>query len=134
MNWWKLHEELNFKWLLEDKNKKPNKYAKKVLKSLKNDFTNEFGIDRRYEEYLDKLIKLTLLNIEIAKTKDRSKKIFADMLEIDIDELLSESEKQTVKDKGLGIVSKHLGTNIQIKEISVYEFYNHIRNIEQYSK
>lgn len=131
-NWWKIHEENDFKYLLKNPNKKVNKYAEKVFKSIKSEFINEFGIDRKYEQYIDKVIELTLLNIKIVKGKDKSKKIFADMLELEIKDLLTQEEKIVSKDKGFSAVSKYLGTSIKIKEITIYEFYSHIEAIKRH--
>jgi hypothetical protein len=130
-NWWKLKETKDFKHLLIDSNKKVNRYAVRTFKAIDNEFINVFGIDRRFELYLDKLIKLTLINSEIARTKDRSKKIFADILEFEIEEILTDEEKNAFNDKGFSTVSKYLGSSVKIKEITVYEFYSHIEAIKR---
>jgi hypothetical protein len=131
LNWWELHKPNNYEWLLIDRSKELNKYHKEVFKDIRTQFTNEFGIDKKFEKYLDKITELTLINIDIAITGDRSQTIFASMIEVEIEDLLSESEKKAVKDNGLSVVSKYLGSNVKVKDISVYEFYNHVRSIEQ---
>jgi transcriptional regulator CtsR len=130
-NWWKIHEENDFKWLLSNPNKKVNRYADKIFKSIKSQFVDEFGIDKRYAKYLDALVKKTLLEIKMVKTKDKSSKIFIDLLETEIIDFLTEDEKKSVSDKGFSIVSKYVGGSIKIKEITVWEFYHHIKAIER---
>lgn len=134
LNWWKLHETNDFKWLLKNEKKKVNRYAQKVFNRIREEFINEFGIDKKYEEYLNKIVKLTLLKIDICLNKNKSKKIFADLLELELEDMLSESEKKIFNDNGFSAVSKYLGTSIKIKEISVYEFYSHIKAIERHAK
>lgn len=134
LNWWKLHETNDFKWLLKDKNKKVNKYAENKFKAVRSEFIALFGIDKKYEDYLNKLIKLTLLEIDICLNKDKSKKIFADLLELELKDMLNEEEKDAFNDNGFSAVSKFVGGNIKISEISVYEFYSHIKAIERHIK
>lgn len=134
LNWWKLHETKDFIWLLCDKNKKVNKGANKIFKSIKNQFIDEFGIDKKYETYLDMIVKKTLLEIDMVKSKDKSKKIFIDILELEIEDLLTDEEKVVINDKGFSLVSKYIGGSIKIKEVTVWEFYHHIKAIERQVK
>lgn len=131
LNWWKIHETGEYKWLLKNPNKKVNKYAPKVFKSIKSEFINEFGIDKRYSDYLDKIVEKTLLDISISKTKDKSSKIFSDILELEIEDFLTIDEKKVFNDRGFSLVSKHIGSSIKIKEVTVWEFYHHIKAIER---
>lgn len=130
-NWWKLKETKDFKYLLSDSNKKVNRYAVRTFKAIDSEFINVFGVDKRFELYLDKVVKLTLIKSEIARTKDKSKKIFADVLELEIEDMLTKQEVDSFNDKGFSAVSKYLGSSINTKEVTVYDFYSHIEAIKR---
>jgi hypothetical protein len=132
-NWWKLHEENDFKYLLRDSNKKVNKYSINIFKSIKDEFVNEFGIDRRYEQYLDKVWKLEMYNIKMALTGDKSDKIFADILEFEIEDLLNEQETK-VHNHGVMHIEKYMGFRLDIKTTTVNEFYGYVKEIEKQVK
>jgi hypothetical protein len=132
-NWWKLHEENDFKYLLRDSNKKVNRYAINIFKSIKDEFVNEFGIDRRYEQYLDKVWKLEMYNIKMALTGDKSDKIFADNLEFEIEDLLNEQETK-VHNHGVMHIEKYMGFRLDIKTTTVNEFYGYVKEIEKQVK
>ena len=132
-NWWKLHEENDFKYLLKDSKNKTNNRAEKVVKSIKDEFINTFGVDKKYEEYLNLVWKLEVKKIEIAITGDRSKKIFADMLEIDIEDLLNEKEVE-VHNHGLMHIEKYMGFRLDVKTTTVFEFYSYVKDIEKQLK
>jgi hypothetical protein len=133
LNWWKIHEENDFKWLLSNEKKKVNRYAQNVFKRVKSEFINEFGIDRKFEQYLDKVWKLELLNIDMALTGDRSKKIFADILELEINDLLNEEEIK-VHNHGVIHIEKYMGFKLDVKKTTVYEFYSYVKEIEKQIK
>lgn len=132
-NWWKLHEENDFKYLLKDSNKKVNRYAINIFKSIKDEFVNTFGIDRRYEQYLDKVWKLEMYNIKMALTGDKSDKIFADNLEFEIEDLLNEQETK-VHNHGVMHIEKYMGFRLDIKTTTVNEFYGYVKEIEKQVK
>lgn len=133
LNWWKLHEESDFTWLLKNKNKKVNKYAQKVFKSIKSEFINTFGIDSKYEQYLNKIWKLEAINIDIALSGDRSKKLFANKLELEIEDLLSEQEIK-VHNHGIMHVEKFMGFKLDKKTTTVSDFYGYVKEIEKQIK
>jgi hypothetical protein len=133
LNWWKLHEENDFKWLLKDSNKKITKHSIKIFKSIKSEFVEEFGIDRKYEEYLKKVWKLELIKIDIALSGDKSKKIFADILELEIEDLLNEQETK-VHNHGVMHIEKFMGFKLNVKSTTVNEFYSYVKEIEKQLK
>jgi len=77
--------------------------------------------------------KLELKNIEIAITGDRSKKIFADILEIQIEDLLNEKEVE-VHNHGLMHIEKFMGFRLDVKTTTVFEFYSYVKDIEKQLK
>lgn len=131
LNWWKLHETSDFKWLLKDDNKKVNRYAEKVAKRVRNEFINVFGLDERYKQYLKKVCKLELYYIDMAITGDRSKKIFADVLELELKDLLTEEEKNVVYNHGVMHIERFMGFKLDVKTTTVYEFYSYVKEIEK---
>lgn len=133
LNWWKLHEENDFKWLLKNSNKKVNRYALNIFKSVKSEFIDTFGIDKKYEDYLNKVWKLEIKKIDIALTGDKSQKIFADILELEIEDLLNTQEIE-VHNHGVMHVEKYMGFKLNTKETTVNEFYSYIKEIEKQLK
>ena len=132
LNWWKIHETDDLKWLVKN-GKKANIFANKRFKSIKNEFINTFGIDRKYESYLDKVWKLELLNIDIALTGDRSKEMFANIIKVEIEDLLNEEEIK-VHNNGVMHVEKFMGFKLDTKTTTVYEFYSYVKEIEKQLK
>lgn len=132
LNWWKLHETEDLKWLVKN-GKKTNLFAVKRFKKIKSDFIDEFGIDKRFSKYLDKIWELELIKIDIAITGDRSQTIFANMLEVEIEDLLNEKEIK-VHNHGVMHVEKFVGFKLNTKETTVYEFYSYIKEIEKQLK
>jgi hypothetical protein len=133
LNWWKLHEEDNLNWLLKNPNKKVNIYAAGILKEIKAEFVDVFGIDDRYEKYIDKIRELALVNIELSLGGAKSLKNKANMLEIDLEDLLSKEEKKVYNHGVMGI-EKYLGFPINEEKITVYTFYSYIKEIEKQVK
>jgi hypothetical protein len=133
LNWWKLHEENDFKWLLKEPNKKVNRYARKIFKAVKSEFINTFGVDRKYEQYLNKVWELELIKINIALSGDRSKEIFADILQVEIEDLLNEKELD-IHNNGVVQIEKYMGFKLNTKETTTYEFYSYVKEIEKQLK
>lgn len=133
LNWWKLHEEDNLNWLLKNPNKKVNIYAAGILKKVKGEFIDVFGIDEKYKTYLDKIRELELIEINIALGGAKSLKNKANMLEIDLEDLLNKEEIQ-VHNHGVMHIEKYMGFKLDIKSTTVYEFYSYVKEIEKQIK
>jgi hypothetical protein len=127
-----MHEEDDFSWLLKE-GKKVNKYALRCFKKVKAEFIETFGIDKRYEKYLDKVYKLELLRIDMALTGDKSKKIFADILELELEDLLNTDEIK-VHNHGIVHVEKYVGFKLNPRITSTYDFYGYVQELEKQVK
>lgn len=128
-NWWKVHDTKDLEWITRG-NKRPKRFAKKRLKKLDNEFIDTFGVNKKYENYLDKLCKLEEIKIDIVLSGDKSKQIFADILELEIGDILKESEGKSHNHGVMG-VEKYIGFKLNTRKISTYEFYSYVKEIEK---
>lgn len=132
LNWWKLHEENDFKWLIRNE-KKPNIFAKVRFKKIKHDFINTFGVDDRYANYLDKLCEIEMLKIDIALNGDRTKEMFVKIAEFELEDMLNEKEAE-VYNHGIIHIEKYMGFKLDTNTTTVYEFYSYVKEIEKQLK
>lgn len=127
-NWWQLHEGNNWNFLHKKGRKVNPLLAIKCFKKCQKEFYDEFGLDEKFKEYLKKSIELELLNIQVAKG-DKSQQIFANIVKIELEEMTLEMQKK-VYNHGVMHVEKYMGFRLDTKQISTYEFYAYVKQIE----
>jgi len=146
--WFKLRSEEDLRYLFQNKkyhNKPLNEndaiYLKSLYFDLITEFFKEFGQQKKYKNELELMLKITKLNIKFLETGDRfllnQIEIFNDRLEKmrldNIDKSLNLKKEDIEKEnkKQIAIVSKALHTIIDVKRISVVQFYTILTNNEQ---
>jgi len=127
-NWIELHEKEDYSYLLKDKGKAKEKHAIKVMAILKDEFLNEFGVDSNYKDMLKKKIELQLLKIKMAVTGDKSHKIFADIIEVELENISKIKEGVSIKGNTIAI-EKYMGFALRIREMSVFDYYSYVKEI-----
>ena len=127
-NWWKIHEEGEFKYLL--KKGKLDEGAKRAFDKLQSQFIEVFGIDENYAEYLRKKIEIELLKIKVAKTGDRSYEFMIDIIEAEMKGLNKEDKQGTFR-QGAIAIEKYMGFKMDLKKISTFEYYSYVQAIQK---
>ena len=123
VNWIKLHEENNLKYL--SKKLKENDYNVIVYENINDQIIDTFGASK---EFLTKLkIKI---DIEIMKAENKPLMF----IEIKEDELKNIEEKKTDNLSFYDLIfqiEKQMNFKIDINKISVFEFYNYCKNLSK---
>ena len=123
VNWIKLHEENNLKYL--SKKLKENDYNVFAYENINDQIIDTFGASK---EFLTKLkIKI---DIEIMKAENKPLMF----IEIKEDELKNIEEKKTDNLSFYDLIfqiEKQMNFKIDINKISVFEFYNYCKNLSK---
>ena len=123
VNWIKLHEENNLKYL--SKKLKENDYNVIVYEKLNDQIIDTFGASK------DFLTKLKIkIDIEIMKAENKPLMF----IEIKEDELKNIEEKKTDNLSFYDLIfqiEKQMNFKIDINKISVFEFYNYCKNLSK---
>ena len=123
VNWIKLHEENNLKFL--SKKLKENDYNVIVYENINDQIIDTFGASK------DFLTKLKIkIDIEIMKAENKPLMF----IEIKEDELKNIEEKKTDNSSFYDLIfqiEKQMNFKIDINKISVFEFYNYCKNLSK---
>lgn len=123
VNWIKLHEENNLKYL--SKKLKENDYNVIIYEKLNDQIIDTFGASK------DFLTKLKIkIDIEIMKAENKPLMF----IEIKEDELKNIEEKKTDNLSFYDLIfqiEKQMNFKIDINKISVFEFYNYCKNLSK---
>jgi hypothetical protein len=123
VNWIKLHEENNLKYL--SKKLKENDYNVIVYEKLNDEIIDIFGASK------DFLTKLKIkIDIEIMKAENKPLMF----IEIKEEELKNIEEKKTDNLSFYDLIfqiEKQMNFKIDINKISVFEFYNYCKNLSK---
>jgi len=123
VNWIKLHEENNLKFL--SKKLKENDYNVIVYENINDQIIDTFGASK------DFLTKLKIkVDIEIMKAENKPLMF----IEIKEDELKNIEEKKTDNSSFYDLIfqiEKQMNFKIDINKISVFEFYNYCKNLSK---
>ena len=123
VNWIKLHEENNLKFL--SKKLKENDYNVIVYENINDQIIDTFGASK------DFLTKLKIkIDIEIMKAENKPLMF----IEIKEEELKNIEEKKTDNLSFYDLIfqiEKQMNFKININKISVFEFYNYCKNLSK---
>jgi len=123
VNWIKLHEENNLKFL--SKKLKENDYNVIAYEKLNDEIIDTFGASK------DFLTKLKIkIDIEIMKAENKPLMF----IEIKEEELKNIEEKKTDNLSFYDLIfqiEKQMNFKININKISVFEFYNYCKNLSK---
>jgi hypothetical protein len=129
-NWFKVHEEGNFNYLYKlDNYKIIPKYATsdtiEKWHNLYQQYIDDIGVNDNYIDYLRLVKRLVIAKCDYAITKDRFLLNEIRMLETDIEETKTDGKPVTFGET-TAVLSKYLGFRLDVKQISVLEYYNYI--------
>ena len=125
-NWLEFQDSFDLSYL--HKKGKTKRAGLRAFKRLQREFIEEFGYNAKMMAVFMKKIKLQIILNEVAITGDRSKLIFADVLE---SEIKSEDQVDTKGYYSIVVaVEKAMGFKIDIKKTTVFEFYNYIKYLK----
>lgn len=125
-NWINIYEKNDLSYI--SRTGKLCKRAPKVYDKLSDELVDTFGVSEDYMKILRLKIKVEMLWGTIIETKDRSKKVFIDMYEIEIEELKAKNKKSDLFDMIIAI-EENVGVKMNYKTLTVYEFHKYAKRL-----
>jgi len=137
-NWMQVHETKKLKYLVITKNYKSLELENDPRlmdrwKELYDQYIGEFGIHDKYQDYLRQKIKIAKLQVQHIVKDDRTKEPLIANAENTLEQMLQEKEKIRYADVVVSI-QRFLGFHINTREISVFEYYHYLKNLERFTK
>jgi len=128
-NWNKIVESGDLLYLYIDQNIKGfySERLSDIWLDLQEQHLTEFGIDNMLRLRIKRIKRLIQLNIQYVKTRDRNLLNFIGILEAELK--ASEEQFQMRFRKVVDIVSTQKGFRLDIKEITVIEWYHALKNL-----
>lgn len=130
-NWINIIETGEFRYL--SKYGKICKRAHAVYDRIQDEIIDTFGVSDEFLMIRRAEIDAELLRCEIVETGDRTRQIFVDLAEQEIEERQKKMTKADVVESVIWI-EKELGLKINIKEITVFEYYKYMEFIQKQIK
>jgi hypothetical protein len=105
---------------------KKDESLEKQWEIIFNEYINEFGLSENYKIHL-MFLQDAINHYNNAYNKGQTHEItFAKIAELKAEELMKQGENKTLGELS-ALIAKKMGFRINIKEISVREFYNYIK-------
>ena len=124
-----IHEKKDLKYLLRS-NKKLTNHSAKIFDNLYSEFISIFGVSKSYKEYLEKLVEIETAEIDRVLLKDETMQTFIEIMQIELEELKARTMGGSYIDGAIAI-EKFMGFKLNQKEVSVFEYYSYIKNLEK---
>lgn len=100
-----------------------------VLFKLQDNYTDIFGIDDRYLEYMRAMVSIEILYLEMAIKDDKSYKVRIQVAEKEFEENFKPKVKVDFQNVIMAI-ERDRGFRVNQKEETVYEVYSYIKAIQ----
>ena len=121
-NWRMISEKNDLSFLLINKHEKFDKVKMgKVFDKIKDEYVDTFGITENYKKILDLKKDIICLQLEMAATSDRFIENHIDMANIELENLLSTTNKIKPSETTVRL-SKHMGFQVNERLLSVREY------------
>lgn len=99
--------------------------------NIYNDYLKEFGLNETYKRMLNAMRKKAILELDYVLTGDRFKLTEIEIEETRLNAMLQNAGNGMTIEESLIYISKWLGTWLNVKNITVREYFN---LLEQYGK
>jgi len=129
--WIQCYEQNDLSYLL--KRGKLNRYAGLAYDRLQDQIIDEFGVNEKYIEILKARIRIEEMYAKQFKTGDTSNQLLIDLAEEELTALEAKQEKGDLFES-LAAMEKNMGFRLQLKEVTVYEFYKYSNFISKQLK
>jgi len=124
-----IHEKKDLKFLLKE-DKKLTIHSAEIFDNIYSDFIRIFGVSKSYKEYLEKLVEIELAEIDKVLNNDEFLQTFIDVMHVELEEIKNRTMGGSYMDAAIA-VEKHMGFKLNQKEVSVFEYYSYIKNLEK---
>ena len=129
-NWFKLLDTGNMGFLMVDSTMLPPKKVDNVESEelmelwhdLNNQFFEEFGQSQSSINILEKKRELGILKAKFITTQNKMNLTFIEIKENEIESLTPDNDSGFNYNKEVGILSKYMGTMIDVKKTSVHQY------------
>ena len=127
--WFKWHEEKDNKYL--SKTGKIGSLVNYFGDKLMTQFIERFGFSESFIKTLEKEKELVLLQARRAITDDRSLNAFIKICELEIEALKKETTERADFYEIKGVLEHEMGFQIDIKKVSVAEYYTYFKALKK---
>lgn len=105
-----------------------------AYEAINDEYLNRYGLDKYYTKLLKLLKTKALLEIDYILTGDRRKLTDIEIKEADLRQLLETKGTGLTIESSLVHISKFLGIWVNVNTISTLEYYDLLRELENYTK
>ncbi len=129
--WDKINESKDVSLLLLNKPKITKRIKAELVlvwEKIYNEFISEFGFPESVKDQMRLRLKIARMKLEFAKTLDESLITFIELAEIELAEMTPKETKSNIYKVKSAIEDKK-GFRLNLKEISVKEFYNYVNEL-----
>lgn len=135
-NWFRLQETNDIKFVMKCKkalSKKQFAEIEKAVKDMQAEYIDVFGINDQYKNYLELIRSIRILEIERAVTGDKIKTTFIEIKKVELNNLLKQMQGGQINTVTVH-AEKYMGFKLNLKELSVREFYTIIEEMKREHK
>ncbi len=127
-NWNQIHKTSDFGYLLKNYEKVQHDGLNELWIKIYDEYIKEFGLSKEYQNILKLKINIAKQKADYIVTSDRVKLNFIALDEAKLKEIETKEAPDTFR-KTLMHIEKSQGVKMNDKQLSVYEFYHYINNI-----
>ena len=100
-----------------------------IFNAIFEEYVAEFGIGEEYTKLLIKKRDLLLARAEYLISENKDHKMKMKFLQVDVDDLSDKMKSKTSssEEDTTIVIEQNLGVKLNLKEISVKEYYNYVR-------
>lgn len=133
-NWWKVHgtNDLTFLYRIKKNISSANESEclVEVWRAIYDEYIERFGFSESYLEILNKRKQIAMMEIDMALSGDTGLKTLINVEKDILDKVVNSQVKGDFMDIKVAI-EKQLKFHLNIKDISVAEFYSYVKNATQ---
>jgi hypothetical protein len=129
-NWVRIFQDREYNYAMRDPKGKLDDRFQDVLFKLQDHYTEVFGVDDNYLEYIREMVSIELLYLEMAINDDRSLKLRIEVAEKEFDEKFRPKIKADFQQVIMAI-ERDRGFKVNQREETVYEVISYAKSIQE---
>lgn len=135
LNWRKINETNDLKWMFPNGKgvvTTENKLALSLaFEKIKNEFIDTFGVGADFKRIMQIKIEIARWKIRMALEQDSSHINFIEVLEIELNKILSEAAGKNGFSQLKAHLDRFMGFRILEKRVSIKDFYNYVELMKE---
>ena len=133
-NWVKITENKEYFYTRRDLKKGNDALDVKAYETIYEDYIGIFGLNKLYVKLLEQMKKKSLAELEYVITGDRFKLTLIELETSKLESMLNNNKNSVTIEETLIHLSKWVGTWINAKNITVKEYFNLVKEIQNENK